>query len=51
MSYLKCQDCKPPKRKPGCHATCKDYQEWNEKHQEEKRKINKRKFLEHLGKK
>ena len=20
-----CKDCKPPRRKVGCHATCKDY--------------------------
>ena len=26
MIFFKaCKDCKPPKRKPGCHGDCSDY--------------------------
>jgi hypothetical protein len=25
MEFQSCYKCTPPKRTPGCHATCKDY--------------------------
>lgn len=51
MNELKCQDCKPPERYPGCHATCKYYQEWKEKKEEQNKAVNKKKYLHQIGKK
>ena len=31
-----CYSCVPPKRTPGCHASCPDYQRENAEHQERK---------------
>ena len=40
--------CKPecPKRKPGCHGTCKEYKDWRNLLWEEKRRMNKEKKME-----
>lgn len=46
----KCKDCKPPKRNATCHSTCKDYLEWQEKHQEEAKLIRKKKYLSSIWK-
>jgi hypothetical protein len=31
-----CKDCKAPKRHPGCHATCPEYIEQKEKHEQDR---------------
>lgn len=30
MEVCPCKDCKPPKRNPYCHKSCKDYLSWNQ---------------------
>ena len=27
-----CMECVPPRRHPGCHDKCKEYQEWKAEH-------------------
>jgi len=29
QSKCPCRECAPPKRKPGCHDDCAEYQEWH----------------------
>lgn len=36
-----CRYCVPPKRKPYCHAECKEAKEWNEKEKEKLERIKK----------
>lgn len=45
-SFKCCKECKPPKRCPGCHDTCKEYQEIKALNENEKEKICKAKSLE-----
>ena len=39
-----CKDC--TKRSATCHADCKEYAEWQEKHIEERREANKERYRE-----
>ena len=38
-----CRYCVAPKRKPGCHATCPEYTDWNTVELERKETIRKNK--------
>lgn len=48
---LKCRDCKPPKRFPGCHASCQEYLSWKEEYDKQKEQERKTKWLNNLGRK
>ena len=37
-NFKACRYCKPPKRQPGCHATCKEYLDEKAAWEEEKKK-------------
>lgn len=45
---LKCKNCKPPERHPGCHGTCQHYIEWKKKYEEINKKYRKQKYIENL---
>lgn len=47
---LKCKNCKPPIRHPGCHATCQNYLSWKEEHDQEAKAERESKWLSNLGK-
>ena len=48
---LKCRDCKPPTRFPGCHGSCPYYQKWKKEHDAELEKERKTKWLKGLSRK
>lgn len=37
MGVFCCKDCVPPKRKSGCHSTCKDYADARRQYEEDKK--------------
>lgn len=45
MAKRSCYGCIPPRRHPGCHATCPDYEKDDAEHQERKAAENKRKKI------
>lgn len=38
--FESCRNCKPPKRKPGCHGTCPEYREDREAWDRDKERID-----------
>ena len=40
-----CRYCKPPKRTPTCHITCKEHKEWKEGYESDKAEIDKEKEI------
>ena len=50
MVKLTCQECVAPKRYPGCHDKCEEYQAWKKEHDALKEKIKKERWLKSLGK-
>lgn len=49
--FEECHKCKPPKRKPGCHAKCKEYKEAKVKYAEAREAEKLRKDLLQYDKK
>lgn len=44
--FESCYKCTPPKRKPGCHATCKEYIDEKAAYEVDKKKIDEAKARE-----